>query len=376
MARPSENQSSLLSKATMTRGRYTTVSVKQATSALQKEHHSIRAAAKSLGVPESTIRGHLKRAEGDDRRKQNKGQPRVVNKHSRRRLGAWVDKQLAGFTAEMAQTNFFRNHECLDHSRVPSIRTVRRELDTLPNVAKGMTRPRTEFTENQKTRRLEYCHANIDTSFDDAYFGDEIYLGLRGAFPWRPRYYSRTKFPHGPPAIPVAEGVDIHKRKQPGRLKLHFWAAVSTKSWSPLVEYSGKLTGDVYRNRMLRQTLQALIIQDNMQESAMIVHDEDSAHKAHETTTTLDELHITEKLLGPKCWILNPIERVWGIFVMELYDFGHKTYRNLDELRDAAFATWDAVKGKHHDVVAKMLADLPRDMQRMIDAQGGHIDLM
>lgn len=358
----------------MTRGQFSQVPLKQAAQALQNKGQSVRVAAKSLGLAESTVRGHLHRASTDDARKRNKGRPRVIGKNSSRRLGVWVDAQPAGFTAEMARVNFFRNRECLDGTTVPALSTVQRALDLLPNVGKGVSRPRTQFTQDQKQRRLQYCLDNRDTDFNLAYFGDEICLGLRGAFPWQPRYYSTRKFPGGPPAIPVAPGVDIRKRKQPGRQKLNFWAVVSTKSWSGLVEYAGKLKGSVYRDRMLRETLWPLMIRDRRKRSGFYVHDEDKAHTANETTTLLEHLHITEKVLGPKCWLLNPIEHIWGIFVMELYDHGHKSYGNLDELRAAAVATWDRVKETHRGTVAKMVADLPRDMRRMIEAQGGFID--
>jgi hypothetical protein len=82
---------------------------------------------------------------------------------------------------------------------------------------------------------------------------------------------------------------------------------------------------------------------------------------------------VREKTLPPKCWILNPIEHVWGIFTNQLYDFGHRSYSTTDELRTAAHATWKEVKVKYHDCVRKMIADLPRDLQRIIDAGGDHV---
>ena len=154
------------------------------------------------------------------------------------------------------------------------------------------------------------------------------------------------------------------------------WAAVSTKSWTSLVEYgSDKLTGIVYR-AMLNNELLPTIVQDGLEGMALYVHDRDKAHTANATGKKIRKLRITEKLLGPKCCLLNPIEHIWGIFTMDLYNFGQRHYRNLDELRTAANEAWNRVREKHHDSVRKMIEQLPRDMQRMIDAGGAHIDKM
>lgn len=357
----------------MTRGKFVRITTKKAGQVLKDESYSTRASAKLLGIPKSTLQGHLARPTAFDRRISNKGQPCIIDKHSKRRLMAWIDTLDGPFTARTVLVDFFRNKECLDESREPSLRTVQRTLAMLPYVSKSLIRPRTYFTDDQKVRRVEYCRANMRTNWDNAYFADELILGLRGAWPWQPRYFSTKKFPNGPPAIMVDEPVNKHRRKQSGDVQLRVWAAVSVHSWTSLAEYESKqITGQEYRT-LINDKLVPILVQDNLLDRAMYVHDRAGAHKALETKELLRDLGITEKLLGPKCWILNPIEQLWGILVTKLYDGGHKCYSTLDDLRAAAHAMWEEVRQEHHGSVKKMIDKLPYNMQRMIDAGGDYI---
>lgn len=144
------------------------------------------------------------------------------------------------------------------------------------------------------------------------------------------------------------------------------------------MEYtSKKLLGAEYRVMVKTEVVKA-IIADHMRNKALYVHDRDKAHTAKKTHRLLRRLRkkigVIEKLLGTKCWIFNPIERVWGILTMEVYDGGHKSYNTLDELRSAVAVAWEKIQQEHHTSIQRMIDVIPRDIDRMIAAGGAHID--
>lgn len=346
-----------------------------------------------VGWPQSTCR-HKYKSESEDRdhREDNPGKESTIPEDLRASFKLWIHSDAVGLVSKLQVQRWFEQK-----AHPITVKQVRTLLTNTEKVKKTKTNTQQELTEEQRMKRVEWCENYLTTYggsvhefFKNAWYIDETYFSLRGAYPTGIVYYSEVKFPDGPPAVTTekpyrnrtkhatAEGISVCAAiSRFGATKLYRMPAHTTEQGKE----SKRLTTEKYmvfcKDYLIPAMERHQPCGSHSQKHAF--HDQDSSHDSNQALYFSWQKKLLFHTLPVKLWLANIIEKYWGILNTEVYEGGSKMYKNEEELWDALQAAHKKYFGEHGDAPkGKKIADsmankVPLYLKAIIREEGRHL---
>jgi transposase len=154
--------------------------------------------------------------------------------------------------------------------------------------------------------------------------------------------------------------------KWPPRIRV--WAAISSRGKTPLVRIPKKMNATEYETLLVEKLIPLMRdIFDGSPDDFVFMQDGDGCHTAKKVRNRLDLEGIEQLYPWPAhSPDLNPIENVWSIVERHLETVHPTSDRGLwDAMKEA----WDKID---NDQLLRLCGSLPRRLQAVKEAQGGH----
>lgn len=324
--------------------------------ALVDEGRSQRYAARTLGLPETTVRRAIKRYRetGCCTRRQGSGRPRATRPIDDRFIVMTALRNGHASATEMAQT-------------LRTVRNVTVSADTVRRrLAKANLRPRRSATGpllsvEHRRARLAFARKHrhwTDSDWSNVLFSDESRFNLFGP--------DGRLFVYRRPGQRYAQ-CNIAHRDQFGGGSVMVWGGISLEAKTDLHVFSRvPLNAHLYCNDILEYYVMpyAHFIGQNF----MFMQENARPHTARITADYLKEVGIPTLKWPARSPDLNPIEHLWD-------ELSRRIKRKinppttLSELRIALVKTWEEIP---QEVVANLIKSMPRRLEEVIRLRGGN----
>lgn len=324
--------------------------------ALIEDGHSQRNAARTLNVPETTLRDAIRRyyETGLCTRKQGSGRPRKTDATDDRFLTLYA---LRNRTATASETSFQIRRA---RNVVISPDTVRRRL------AEANLRPRVPatgplLTKQHKRARLTFARAHQhweQNDWENILFTDESRYNVF-ASDGRIRVYRRPGERYAP--------CNITGEVQYGGGSVHVWGGICARAKTELHVFGrGNVNAHVYITDILQDLV--MPFSEFIGENFTLMQDNAKPHAARVTVDYLEEVGIPTLRWPARSPDLNPIEHVWDQ-VGRRINHRNNPPLSLNDLRTAVVEEWDNLpQGRVQDLISSM----PRRLQEVIRQRGGN----
>jgi len=159
----------------------------------------------------------------------------------------------------------------------------------------------------------------------------------------------------------------IQKTVKHGGGNIMVWGCFSWAGVGNLVKIDGIMTADVYIdiiNENLEESLLKLGIEDNY----IFQQDNDPKHTAKKSKAFFHSCRIKQLEWPPQSPDLNPIENLWAILDNRINKSG---ITNKNSYFEAVQLAWENLDPQH---LKNLIESIPRRLQKVIEAKGGHIN--
>lgn len=309
-----------------------------------------------LGVHQSTISRLQKklRETGNVARRRGQGRKRVSSAADDRFL------QLNSLRNRTLTAPELQNHlETVRGVRI-SERTVRRRL-TEANLKARRPAMCPILNRRHRTTRLAFAREHVNWTIQDwekVLFTDESRFSLKGA-DGRQRVWRRTGERYADCAIT--------ERDRFGGGSIMVWGGIALDGVTDLVVFDRpSVTAHSYIEDVLQDHVVPFAF--GIGPNFVLMQDNARAHVARVTREYLNEVHITV-MDWPACSPdLNPIEHLWDELKRRLHAQRPRP-ASLNELRQFLQEEW---RNLQQDVIRNLISSMPRRLQAVIQARGGH----
>lgn len=148
---------------------------------------------------------------------------------------------------------------------------------------------------------------------------------------------------------------------QAGGGSVHVWGAIWTGGRSELVRLRGPVNALSYCD-----TLHGFFSSADLPAHCVFQQDNAPAHRSWETMQMLEDLNVHVLPWPSNSPDLNPIEHVWDVLGRRML---HHTPGNLNELFDALREEWNSIPQEQLD---SLISGMPRRVGMVIRKRGGH----
>ena len=298
---------------------------------------------KEFDLSRTTIQTILK--EGNKKPKKG-GRPCALTKAERRTLLRYVREN------PMASAKSIAKATGLSVSKS----TIQRELHR-NSFHHQKVRVKHVLTSLQKFKRLEFTRSHVTWSIDEwkrVVFTDEKKWNLLGNDAYI-SVWSQNKFSY-------SQVVETNLRKG-----LMVWGAISCNGGLRLVCVDERINTETYID-MLQNDFFG-VVKEELPSNFLFQQDNAPPHVSRVTKEYLEKEKIPVMDWPPVSPDLSPIENIWGIMSMKVYENG-KQYKNVDDL-------WDAIVQAFHSISAEIYENLynslPKRMIQVLEGKGERI---
>lgn len=204
------------------------------------------------------------------------------------------------------------------------------------------------LTEEHKSRRVQWCNANLTRNFHQVIFSDECYFQLH-----------RNK-------LKVWSPIRV-KTPMPAKSKaVMVWAAISVLGPVSIVVDTGTINSQTY----------CAIVCDNLIPAAnskfpngwILQQDNAPAHTAQDTVTIMQDYNVTVLNWPARSPDLNIIENIWSMMKNEIEKFRPTT---VPQLKQYILSSWDNISVQK---CSDLYSSIPTRIQKCLECNGNAIN--
>jgi predicted transcriptional regulator len=310
-------------------------------------------ALRNEGLDERTIAENIKRSKtlvhnylsskGKQRVKETRGRKKVIDQRARRAI------------SRLASNSTMTAGKIKDElSLVASVRTIRRELRSIPTLERRKLRRKPKLTQAHKEARLNFAKRCIETriNWDDVVWSDEKKFNLDG--PDGYQYYWHD----------LRKEERVLSRRNYGGGNVMVWAAFGSKGKASIAFITNRLDSEDYITMLETHLLPC--IKKIGGKNAIFQQDGASIHRSMRTSEWLKSKKINVLSWPANSPDLNPMENLWALLVRKLYD-NSRQFQNIKDLKEKLVECWQMITNED---LKKLIESMPRRIIETIQKKG------